>query len=728
VDELLWDWFIDMRRSFATTVSPKYVLMKARHFADVCLQQMEEQGAYIQMPILNAAWLHRWKNRHGVVWRRPNMKFKVGWETLKVRCAATWQNIQRVQQLAKRVLGKELPVEGIDEKPIHFNEAGSKNISTLSLPGEDVTLKQDHANTRERATVMTFTTSDKAKAACPSKLPVEIMKKAGSARTLKDINLPTDMSVSVTWAPKGSYRHDDILRYIRLWCEDWTEARAAANDYRIMLLDVARSHIGSDIVDELWARGYLCMYHYGCVTGVIQVNDTDNHAQFEREYLAFEERSFLRRQLDDPSDIGRDFTEVVNDVISTWKVINHEQCAQGYKTTGLAVALPEPGELIGPEDDCLGRAAKKVWDALAMPALRRDTLAQVNQALDDKEKSGELLTMALWRDLVQHPKNPPGPGVLPEGFEFEGELLPGEDPWIDAGDHVKLSQEEAQEKAIDASLDPDAVSVDFGEEMQAASLVLNAVDGEEPAVVEEAILAAREVAKCERLRAWAVSMRLPFAAREAQQKKISILKRKNPKATKGSLKSRLLLHRGIRAKIEAECAVADKRRDAARERKALQVKNKAIILESKVALRLSAEKRKEIAAELAKLPRKFNSTDCGQELKDGGNNKHQTNRQNLLERLKLRAPLLPPAVELLWPHIRNNFARQAALFHKEYVGCFIIKEVNAVINDLGKYFTHPDPAVKKSSKAGCPRAFEQFVERMRVQWPEKKDANETPLL
>ena len=174
--------------------------------------------------------------------------------------------------------------------------------------------------------------------------------------------------------------------------------------------------------------------------------------------------------------------------------------------------------------------------------------------------------------------------------------------------------------------------------------------------------------------------------------------------------------------------MADKRRDAARERKALQVKNKAIVLESKVALRLSAEKRKEIAAELAKLPRKFNSTDCGQELKDGGNNKHQTNRQNLLERLKLRAPPLPPAVELLWPHIRNNFARQAALFHKEYVGCFIIKEVNAVINDLGKYFTHPDPAVKKSSKAGCPRAFEQFVEKMRKQWPEKKDANETPPL
>ena len=175
------------------------------------------------------------------------------------------------------------------------------------------------------------------------------MKKAASARTLKGIKLPEDMSVSVTWAPKGSYRHQDIMGYIRRWCEEWTPARAAANDYRIMMLDVARSHMGEDIVDELWSRGYICLYHYGGVTGVIQVNDTDNHAHFEREYLVFEERSMAARQKIDKSDIGRDFSEVVNDVIATWKVIPHQQCAQGYKTTGVSVALPEDGELVGQE-------------------------------------------------------------------------------------------------------------------------------------------------------------------------------------------------------------------------------------------------------------------------------------------------------------------------------------------------------------------------------------------
>ena len=170
------------------------------------------------------------------------------------------------------------------------------------------------------------------------------------------------------------------------------------------------------------------------MTGVIQVNDTDNHAQFQREYLFLEEKSFIRRQKDDPSDIGRDFSEVVNDVIATWKLIDHEQCARGYKTTGLTVKLPAGGELEGPDDGFLGRAAKKVWDACDMPTLRRDTLAQVDKALTDKQDSGVPLSMALWRDLVQHPADP---GILPEGFEFEGELLPGENPWIDAADHLQ---------------------------------------------------------------------------------------------------------------------------------------------------------------------------------------------------------------------------------------------------------------------------------------------------
>ena len=133
VDEMTWDWFVDMRASFASTVSPRYVLSRAREFASVCLKHVQECGVPVQMPIINAAWLARWKSRHGVVWRKPNMKFKIAWDTLCKRCAATWQNLQRVQRLAMRVLGRELPVEGIDEKPIHFNEAAPRTKAHYAI-------------------------------------------------------------------------------------------------------------------------------------------------------------------------------------------------------------------------------------------------------------------------------------------------------------------------------------------------------------------------------------------------------------------------------------------------------------------------------------------------------------------------------------------------------------------------------------------------------------------
>ena len=223
-------------------------------------------------------------------------------------------------------------------------------------------------------------------------------------------------------------------------------------------------------------------------------------------------------------------------------------------------------------------------------------------------------------------------------------------------------------------------------------------------------------------------MKLPFAARDALKKKKSILKRNNPKATKNSLKVRLLLQKSVRAKLEAVCAQAEKKREIVREQKAFQAKVQAASLESKAVALIAVEKKKVLAGELSKLPRKFNSTDCGQELKGGGNKTHQTSRQKLVERLKLRAPPLPAEVEALWPHIRNNYCRQIALFHGEYVGCFIVKEVNAVIAALGKHFTHPDPAVFASKMAGDPKAFERFVAQMRTQWPELKDANETCLL
>jgi len=144
----------------------------------------------------------------------------------------------------------------------------------------------------------------------------------------------------------------------------------------------------------------------------------------------------------DTCDIGRSFQDVVDDVIATWGAIDHQLGVRGHKSVGFSVALD------GSEDEFLGRAARDVWKACDMPTLRRQAIEQVNAALDAHVEKGVELSMSMWRSVVQHPRDP---GITPEGFEFEGELLPGERPWIEP-DEEAMAEEAGKEKALDEEL------------------------------------------------------------------------------------------------------------------------------------------------------------------------------------------------------------------------------------------------------------------------------------
>ena len=69
IREMLWDWFVDVRRSLATALSPKFVLMKARQIADEVLKIMRHSGQVCNLPVLDKHWLLRWKRDKGVVFR-----------------------------------------------------------------------------------------------------------------------------------------------------------------------------------------------------------------------------------------------------------------------------------------------------------------------------------------------------------------------------------------------------------------------------------------------------------------------------------------------------------------------------------------------------------------------------------------------------------------------------------------------------------------------------------
>jgi len=174
IREYLYDWFVDIRRSVAGRISPKFVLLKARNLADLILQAQRATGHYTPMPKLDKHWLLRWKRDKGIVFRKPNQRIKASRQKMMTRLVAMWLNVFRVRYLAVKFLGFDIGVciFSVDEKPLHFNEGGSKAIRTLEIQGAPaVRLKENHSASRERVSVMTATTSDMQAILQPGGLP-----------------------------------------------------------------------------------------------------------------------------------------------------------------------------------------------------------------------------------------------------------------------------------------------------------------------------------------------------------------------------------------------------------------------------------------------------------------------------------------------------------------------------------------------------------------------------
>ena len=61
VREFLFDWFVDIRASVASNLTPRFVMMKAREMGGHALQHMRETGVYSALPSFDREWLRRWK-------------------------------------------------------------------------------------------------------------------------------------------------------------------------------------------------------------------------------------------------------------------------------------------------------------------------------------------------------------------------------------------------------------------------------------------------------------------------------------------------------------------------------------------------------------------------------------------------------------------------------------------------------------------------------------------
>ena len=119
-------------------------------------------------------------------------------------------------------------------------------------------LKDNHTASRERISLMTSVTSSHTLAASAANLPLELMCRAKSKQRTRYLAPRRGLDISLTWAEKGSYRKGNIMAYLEQWLDPWDEHRAHRNDWRILLLDVAKSHVGEDVMSLAHSMG-ICL-------------------------------------------------------------------------------------------------------------------------------------------------------------------------------------------------------------------------------------------------------------------------------------------------------------------------------------------------------------------------------------------------------------------------------------------------------------------------------------
>ena len=117
----------------------------------------------------------------------------------------------------------------------------------------------------------------------------------------------------------------------------------------MIFLDIAACHLGPEIEAYCWDCGYVLIYNCGGATSVMQVPDTHIHQPFSTLYLEVEQAKFTKRQEFDPGNINRTLQEVLDDVVTVWRAMDHMKCVIGHWETGVANKLngDEDGEITG---------------------------------------------------------------------------------------------------------------------------------------------------------------------------------------------------------------------------------------------------------------------------------------------------------------------------------------------------------------------------------------------
>ena len=129
--EALFEWFVDVRRLVKGRISYRVVQLVALDMASHVIRKSAALGFKgVDMPLITKPWVRRFCRSYGISLRSPNRRYKVSFPKLLSRLRTMWLNLFRVRLLCWLFFGvAEMPIEGADQKGLHFNEAGSKLLN-----------------------------------------------------------------------------------------------------------------------------------------------------------------------------------------------------------------------------------------------------------------------------------------------------------------------------------------------------------------------------------------------------------------------------------------------------------------------------------------------------------------------------------------------------------------------------------------------------------------------
>ena len=693
--EALYDWFVDIRFGVKSRITSGRLLKQGETICARMLRRCHAQGQYPRIPRLTPDWVRRWRRHYGVSLVKPTARYKVSRVRLLARLRVMWLGVLRVRLLALATLKRDLKAWGIDQKPLHMNEAGSKQLKGLALAGETLDLKENVAATRERVSLMTLVTSDEAEATWQT-VPVELLFKGKKDGILRGCRaLKTGLRITFQHAPKGSYRLEHVLRFLEQHLPEFTEERKSANDYRLLFLDAYAAHLDEQIWDLAWSRGFVTMIHGAGTTGIAQVNDTHLHSALETKYCEVELETMELRQTRRPGDIGRDREEVALDLAITWRSLDHRSVARGHVHNGLTNALDST------QDRDLADNIKALWVELGIYELREESRKEIFA----KVEAGELGWNAESIKSIMPSWGSHGHGAYArEGRELEAVAKDDEIHWLttaaDEEEGVCTREEEETERALENADREESrrrrLEESAGPHHEIEGTLVPALPDDTEAAKAEAAKFVEKQRMLEQVIALAADRGMQPIRAFAQRKLAQHLKYAvgGSPAEGGSSAERTLINRVLAAQRAQEQEATEKMRKRnhrirVRDAKAQLARKKITNKLCKMRLKKREEKAAAAAKTAAEAKAKaataqdFNPPELGQGRNNGGGKKEKARRTEFLDRMRHLHPL-PPEVEKYWPQFRVWWPTWIGITKGKTTGSWIVQEMKAFEKTDGK--------------------------------------------